>query len=173
MIDLKGVCEECLVQCFYLNKWKLSPEQGSNCSWSRGPLIAAEWGPPSLRVLFLTPYYAASSIVKLVQWIPFLLCAHRYNGYRLLSDLANPIRFSENHKLARSITNTGMAQFHMPLQLLKRTLGPKINNSLYTVIRKSRKMSPFLFSARVLKYNLNLGCSTFVAKKRQLRLVKS
>lgn len=89
---------------------------------------------------------------------------------RLINDPANPIRVSENHKLARSITNTGMVQFHMALQLLKRTLGPKINNSLSIVIRKNRKMSPFLFAAQVLQYNLNLGSRTFVAKQGQLRL---
>lgn len=88
---------------------------------------------------------------------------------RLMNDPANPTRFSEICKLARSITNTGMVQFHIPLQSLKRTLGPKINNSLYTVIGKSRRMSPFLFSAQVLKCNLNGGSGTFVAKRRQLR----
>lgn len=92
---------------------------------------------------------------------------------RLMNDPANPTRYSENHKVARSITNTSMVQFHVPLQLLKRTPGPKINNSGCVVMRKRiniRKISPSLFSAQVLKWNLNLGCSAFVAKHRQLRL---
>lgn len=92
---------------------------------------------------------------------------------RLINDPVNPSRFSENHKLAISITSTGMVQFHSLCKLLRRTLGPKIRNSLCVVIRKSRKTSPFLFSAQVLKYNLNLGSRTWVAKQRQLRLVKS
>lgn len=92
---------------------------------------------------------------------------------RLINDPANPTRFSENHKLARSMTNTVWFSSACPCNCSSRLWGPKRNNLLYTVIReriKSRKMSSLLFLTQVLKCNLKLGSSTFVAKQRPLRL---
>lgn len=79
----------------------------------------------------------------------------------------------KNHKLARSITNINTVQFHMPLQLLKRALGPKDKSSTVWSNREENEEQEdvsFPIFSTSSEDHLNSGSSTFVAKQRQLRL---